>query len=199
MKHNIKNLLYKNIPNFVSLLRIPLSYVFIFAFFGYDDNMLPALFVIILSVITDVADGALARKLDAVTDIGKLIDPYADKFMQSVVLACLSVKGALPFWLAALYLFKELIMVLLGYVLLKRYRVVVCSNVFGKTATVTFYVIATFLLLFPSDLLFGGAYALICLSVMVVCFVPAVAYLFRYKKYFADIFAANFKNSNNIK
>jgi cardiolipin synthase len=130
----------KNIPNILSGFRILLVFVFAYLFFwDYPDNLILSLCIFLLAGLTDIIDGYLARKNNWISDIGKLLDPFADKLMQCTVLVCLAIKELLPIWLPVCYLAKELAMVIGSFFLLKRHSVVTSSRWFGKLAVCVFY------------------------------------------------------------
>lgn len=130
----------KNIPNILSILRIMLVGVFVFVFFNdYPNNLLWALVVFLTAGLTDVIDGFLARKFNWVTNLGKILDPLADKLMQCTVLVCMLVKGLIPDWLVVPFILKEFLMLLGGLLIIKKRKVVVVSNIFGKMTVVFFY------------------------------------------------------------
>ena len=98
-------------------------------------------------------DGMLARKLNQITDFGKLFDPLADKVMVITAMVCQALIGVFP-WIAIIIVgVKELIMMLGGIFMLSR-NVVVYSNYVGKTAQVFF--IASLLLSFFHPSLAAG-------------------------------------------
>ncbi len=141
----------KYIPNILSVIRIILVFVFVGLFFcDYPENTVWALFVFILAGATDVVDGFLARRFKWITNIGKVLDPLADKLMQCTVLICLSIKALIPLWLAAFYILKELLMGLGGLFVFKRKDVIVVSNKYGKAAVCVFYA-AVFSIIFFRD------------------------------------------------
>ncbi len=71
-----------NLPNILTLVRIALVPVFIMFFYiDIQYNLLYALLVFLLASLTDLADGIIARKMNCVTDFGKLMDPMADKLL----------------------------------------------------------------------------------------------------------------------
>ena len=67
----------KNIPNILSVIRIGLVFVFIALFFGLDQPY-AALLVFLLAGATDVVDGYLARRNNWISNLGKILDPFAD-------------------------------------------------------------------------------------------------------------------------
>ena len=89
-----------NIPNILSVFRICLVPVFIYLFM-VAEKQITAIAVFLLAGLTDVIDGILARKNNWITDVGKILDPFADKCMQIAALVCLALSGLLSWWIAA--------------------------------------------------------------------------------------------------
>ena len=120
-----------NLPNALTLLRLLLIPVFITLM--CRDQMMPALGVFVFASITDVADGWIARKYNLITDFGKLFDPLADKLMVLSVMTMMVVKGIAPLAAVIILVAKELLMLVGGFLLMKKH-VVVYSLPIGKTA-----------------------------------------------------------------
>ena len=72
----------KHIPNILSIIRMLLVLVFILVFFFVSHSL--SIVIFLLAGLTDVIDGYLARKNNWITDLGKVLDPLADKLMQCV-------------------------------------------------------------------------------------------------------------------
>ena len=94
-----------NLPNKLTLLRVVL--IPFFVFFLMNDSLGTtgiwiALAIFAVASITDFFDGKIARKYNLITDIGKLLDPLADKLTQSSLLLALSILGILPWWIFAI-------------------------------------------------------------------------------------------------
>ena len=124
-------------PNLVSLLRVPLALTFPFV----ADSAPAALTVLGLAGATDVLDGLLARRLNAVTPLGAVIDPIADKIFALSAMGSLLALHRLPWWGVPALLARELLEApLLVRGLRRRSRgdraPVPSSNVTGKLATV---------------------------------------------------------------
>ena len=136
-----------NIPNVLTMLRLVLIPVFVAVFFNTpaDQNKIAALVIFAVASITDMFDGMLARKLNQITDFGKLFDPLADKLMVVSAMVCQAIAGVFPWAAVAVVAAKELVMFFGGMYMLSR-GVVVYSNYWGKTAQVFF--IASLLLSF---------------------------------------------------
>lgn len=129
-----------NIPNLLTLLRLFSVPVYVVLF--VDGRKYPALIVFLAACLTDLLDGFLARKLNQITDFGKLVDPFADKVMVltamfSMTLGSAEIPPVIP-WAATLaLLLKEGVMVIGGLVML-RHHIVVYSSLIGKTAHCVF-------------------------------------------------------------
>ena len=126
----------KYIPNILTVLRfflIPFA-----VYYLVNDQYLIAIAFICISGLTDVLDGAIARKFNFITNFGKLIDPLADKITQLSLLGTLVLKGIIPLWILIIVLLKEATMVA-GASFLYGKELVVSSKWYGKAATVLFY------------------------------------------------------------
>lgn len=142
----------RNIPNLLTGLRILLIPVFLWVYLHAQtrEAYLAAALILVFSGLTDTLDGTIARRCDAITPLGKLLDPLADKLTLAAVLCALWVTRP-RFWsLYALLIAKELIM-LAGGLFLHRKKVVPQSALwFGKLATVMFYVIMVVIVACPA-------------------------------------------------
>ncbi|MEG1743385.1 MAG: CDP-alcohol phosphatidyltransferase family protein [Clostridia bacterium] len=126
----------KSIPNILSFIRLLLVPVFAVLFFAEIKNAhFWALLVFLIAGLTDVVDGYLARKNNWITDLGKLLDPMADKLMQFAAFVCLAIKNNFLIWLAILIAVKEILFIAGGGIFLKKYNFVVSSLWYGKMAT----------------------------------------------------------------
>ncbi len=124
----------RHLPNILSGLRLILVGVFVMLFRA--GRYLPALLIFVCAFFTDVLDGYLARTYGWVTNIGKLLDPLADKLMTLAVLVCvyLGKHKAAYLVLFLLMAFKELLMVIGGAFMAKR-NVVAVASWPGKAST----------------------------------------------------------------
>ena len=148
MKEKIQKLFSNvwTIPNVLTIIRIILIPVFVVLFF--KGEKIAALCVFCAASLTDMLDGYLARKLNQITDFGKLFDPLADKLMVLTAMVCQTFWGPFPLVAVIIVALKELVMVLGGIFMLSK-DVVVYSNYFGKAAQVGF--IASLILSFFHD------------------------------------------------
>ena len=139
MKEKLRKLFSNvwNVPNVLTIIRLILVPVFVIVFQAGHPRW--ALAVFCLASLTDAVDGYLARKLNQITDFGKLFDPLADKLMVLTALFCQGLAGVFPWPASLIVLAKELYMVCGSFFMLSR-GVVVSANYFGKAATVCFMV-----------------------------------------------------------
>lgn len=97
-----------NIPNILTTLRLCLMPVFLVLYFSPVENArLWAMGVLVFSFLTDVLDGFIARHFNQVSDLGKILDPVADKVMQITVLLCLAFYNHALIWVVAFVLVKD--------------------------------------------------------------------------------------------
>ncbi|WP_106848074.1 CDP-diacylglycerol--glycerol-3-phosphate 3-phosphatidyltransferase [Blastococcus sp. Marseille-P5729] len=112
-----------NIANALTVLRIALVPVFVFALLNDDGRSATwrwiAAGVFALAIITDKLDGDLARKHGLVTDFGKMADPIADKALIGAALIGLSLLGLLPWWVTVVILARELGITLLRFLVIR--------------------------------------------------------------------------------
>ena len=127
-----------NIANLLTMLRIVLVPVFVVVFFvaGAEDPWwrVGAFAVFAIAMMTDYVDGHLARRLDLVTDFGKIADPIADKALMAAAMISLSLVGELYWWVTAVILVREI-----GITVWRFFGVdhVVAASKSGKLKTVT--------------------------------------------------------------
>ena len=126
------------IPNALSVLRILI--IPFFAWYFLHDQLGIAVALLVLSGLSDCVDGLIARKLNQVTELGKMLDPFADKLTQGVVALCLAVKFPVIGPLLLLFIVKEVVMLCCAFGLLKKKKRPCAAQWYGKVATVMFYV-----------------------------------------------------------
>ncbi|MBQ4327663.1 MAG: CDP-alcohol phosphatidyltransferase family protein [Clostridia bacterium] len=167
---------YFSIPNILSYIRIALVPLIVATFFSKDHRTLSTV-LIVLSGLTDCVDGFIARKFNMITDFGKIIDPMADKLTQFTVVVCLGFEYSLLFWLAGLLLFKEFFVGTMGLLVMKKTDLVDGARWYGKLATIMFYLIVPYLLIFTPK---GPAAHLAILICIIFMLLSLVMYTIRY-------------------
>lgn len=130
----------EHIPNYISIFRIILVPLYVLLFFEIvtlgENPMVSSGAVFVLAGLSDLLDGYLARRNHWITDLGKLLDPFADKMMELAATVCLAIKFKGVFWvLASFIITKEVIMIVGAFLIMRRGNFYVSSVWFGKLAT----------------------------------------------------------------
>lgn len=141
-----------NVPNVLTVLRIILVPVMLVVLFLHPEDpvwRLWATLVFILAMLTDLADGHIARKYDLVTDFGKLWDPVADKALTGAAFVSLGILGELWWWIIIVILAREWGITWLRAAIAK--YGIMAANRGGKAKTVTqTFALILFLLHLPA-------------------------------------------------
>lgn len=188
----------KNIPNILSTIRILLVFVFLYVFFVIG-NIYFALGVFLLAGATDVIDGYLARRNGWITNLGKILDPLADKLMQCTVLASLWIKDIVPLWFVIPFFAREIFILIIGFIVIKRRSVNVVSKWYGKFAVCLFYATIAISIIFKD---FLAANRVIAIFIFIPAVVFALAAVVAYVKHYAYLKKEAVKQSsliNNIR
>lgn len=160
-----KSFLYRQTPNLITMARIALVPVVLWLIVSQWESFwgrVAALVLLVLAASTDGIDGALARKRDLVSNLGKLLDPIADKALLSGSLIALSAIGVIEWWITIAILVRELGITLYRLVIAKK-RVLAASGG-GKFKTVL-QIIAISLAIAPFEFL-GDWYTLFVQAVL---------------------------------
>jgi len=126
------------IPNLISLIRIAAVPVFLWLLFGRDD---PAAAGWLLGGLgaTDWVDGWLARKLNQVSELGKILDPVGDRLAVAAAVVGGWISGVLPWWIALALIIRETLIALAAFVVASRSGKAIDVRLFGKGATMALY------------------------------------------------------------
>lgn len=179
----------KYIPNFLTVLRfflIPFT-----VYYLVNDQFILAIIFLTLSGLTDVLDGAIARKFNFITNFGKLIDPLADKITQLSLLGTLVIKNIIPLWILVVVLIKEAAMVA-GASFLYGQELVVSSKWYGKASTVLFYLAIVLSMIFR-DLEIQTSIDLI------IYYIAVTMTIFSLVMYFREFYMKGYLKKENLK
>lgn len=140
------------IPNILCYIRFALVPVFIVMYIRAQEpkQYLQAAAVVFASGLTDFFDGFIARQYNMVTELGKLIDPLADKLTQASLIFVLVLKIKWMFLLLILFVVMQLFMLIAGIVMLKKGKKLNGAKWFGKVSTTVFYGTMLFLVALPT-------------------------------------------------
>lgn len=139
------------IPNLLSLFRIMLIPVYISVYLGAanDEQYLLAGAILAVSCLTDMADGIIARKFHLITNLGKVLDPLADKLTQLVLILSLAGKYNGLYSVLALFLVKELFQSGAFLFFAQRGKVLPGALPAGKICTTVLFLTLILLVMFP--------------------------------------------------
>ena len=169
----------------MSYFRLVLIPVYLVVYFSAetDRDYAYAAAVIAVSGLTDMLDGKIARHFNMITDWGKLIDPVADKFTFAAIALSMSFRYPLMGVVFGLYVVKELYMLGMGAVMLRRGFRMDGAQWYGKVCTAVTYAVMLALLVIPG-LSRRSANALICLclAVTAMAFVGYINFYQRVRK-----------------
>ena len=170
------------VPNLLTYMRMLLVAPFIYFFL--QENYIAAAICIGVSGLTDCFDGMLARRLNQVTSLGKILDPIADKVTLFSVALCMLIyiPSLLP--LLGILMFKEITMLFCGLILLTKRITPPAAKWYGKFATVVFYFSVTTIIFLKAVFNYESAVLIIGLFLL-----TAIVMVFAMVKYAIMFFA----------
>lgn len=150
--------------NLISLLRLLLS-IPLWILFDNIDNGYNRVIIISLcwfAALTDVLDGFLARKFNEVSEMGKIIDPLADKIVIGTIVIKLFLTGQIPHYYFWIILGRDALIFIGGIIISKKLRRVLPSNVLGKLTVTSIGLVLFFIIMQVNRtaLYFKGLYLL---------------------------------------
>jgi cardiolipin synthase len=167
------------VPNVISFLRIALIPVF-FLLIVDPDTTTAGLVLFGIVIATDWVDGTIARRTGQVTELGKVLDPVADRLAIAAGIIALVIRDAFPLWAAVAILARDLVVLLAGSYVLSRVHVRLDVRWIGKVATFSLMVAVPAISWGALDLPLGAAGTVIgwvCFAVGIVeYYVAAFAY-----------------------
>ena len=163
-----------SIPNLLSYFRLLLIPLFIQLYIRGDFT--EALITLAASGLSDIIDGRIARKYNMVTDLGKVLDPVADKLTQCAMMICVATRYPAMWWLLGIHVVKELIMIVVGYYVLKKTDTVNSAIWCGKLCTGVIYAVMMSHVILPDiPQSVSAASAAVCAGLIVLSLVVYTA------------------------
>ena len=161
-----------NLPNLISAARLFL--VPLFVSYYLDGKVTAAMGVVLLAGATDILDGAIARRFNMVTKLGKILDPVADKLMQAAMMLCAALETPAVWLLLGLHVLREIVLALTGLHVILVTGQVHSAKGYGKLCTALIYGCVGALLVFPRMPEHTASVLVLC------CIVPVSACLVMY-------------------
>ena len=155
------------IPNILSYVRIAMIplYIYLYVSAQTTEQYYKAAGVLVLSGLTDSLDGIIARKTGQITDLGKALDPLADKLTQIAVVGAMFVERPYILPLLVLFIGKELYLLISNVLLFKKDIFMDGAMWFGKLATAFFYISMLALVALPR---LGKSTSLLIINVNII-------------------------------
>ena len=126
------------VPNVMSFFRLLLIPVIMWVYLAKKDYVLVAV-LLVVSGITDVADGFIARHFNQVSNLGKMLDPVADKFTEGILMILLALRFPLMWMLVGVFAVGAFLMSFWGIRAINRSHLVNAAHWYGKITTVFLY------------------------------------------------------------
>lgn len=174
------------IPNILSYIRIILIPVFMYIYITANSmrDYYIAAIIVLISTFSDLFDGLIARKFNQITELGKLMDPVADKLSHGALIICLLTRYNLMWLLLAIYLIKEGFMAVMGLVILRHNgRKLDGAKWFGKVCTAVLFLSMFALFLVPTmDIRVVNGLIILCavfMSVTLALYIPEFVKLYK--------------------
>jgi CDP-diacylglycerol---glycerol-3-phosphate 3-phosphatidyltransferase len=172
-----------NLPNQLTILRlllVPVIGITLTSSGPWHDQVSAAVYA--TAAATDTLDGQIARRRKMVTDLGKFLDPLADKLLVITVLAILVSSNALAFWVVVVIFAREFVITGLRFVAAQQ-GVVIGASPWGKSKTLTQNLMIMLLILSrPYPQIHAAAMASVALAV-VATVLSGLDYLWRYRRF----------------
>lgn len=139
------------IPNLLSLFRLFLIPVYITIYINANDSVdyYLAGAILALSCLTDMIDGKIARRFNMISNVGKILDPLADKATQFSIILCLLSKHKILWILFSLFIVKESFQLIAGSMNLRKGKMLKGALISGKVCTTILFVSLIIMILMP--------------------------------------------------
>ena len=179
------------IPNILSLVRLLLIPAIVLLY-CVKHLYAEAVALIIFSGFTDIADGIIARRFGMVSDFGKILDPIADKLTQITVIFCIATRVNAMWLLVGMFIIKEIVMLYMGMIAIKKLDAVSSAKWYGKANTVILYIAMISFILFPE------MNNTLVYAVVAVTAVSLVISLALYVRFYYMLFKRNEKDTQTV-
>jgi cardiolipin synthase len=178
------------VPNLLSIFRFLLIPLIAFFLIYHPQETIIITLLLVLSFLSDILDGWIARKFNQVSELGKIIDPLADKFTVIVIATILFLYNRIPTWFFLVVVARDLLILLFGLILRKIRGITLMSNYPGKIAV---FGIGLILLL---TIINGENYELLFYVVSLLYYIVTVLILYSSLLYFLRFLETIRRTSN---
>lgn len=140
------------IPNMLSLIRLIMIPIYVMIYLEADSNTDYYLAAAILAVscLTDLVDGKIARHFNMISNLGKILDPLADKLTQFTLLLCLLSRYEVLWVIIPLFVIKELFQLVAGGLSIRKGKMLKGAQMTGKICTTVLFVSLIIMVMIPN-------------------------------------------------
>lgn len=174
------------IPNMLSMFRLTLIPVYVTIYLNAEESWDYYLSGSILAVscLTDMIDGQIARRFNLISNLGKVLDPLADKFTQLALVICLSIRYPILYYVLVLFLIKEFFQLFVAYAKYRQGKALPGALLAGKVCTTVLFVSLILLVLLPNlDIRIVNGIAVVDFGFLAYAFVRYIfAFFGKYSK-----------------
>lgn len=181
------------IPNLLSLLRLVMIPVYVVIYLNATELWHYYLSAAILAVscLTDMVDGQIARRFNMVTNLGKILDPVADKATQFALILCLASRYWMMYLMIVLFVIKEGFQLIAGGLNLRKGKMLDGALLSGKVCTTVMFVSMILMVMFPTmDSLTGNLLIAIEIVFMLISFGDYIMAYYGKQTMVKDLFSA---------
>ncbi len=179
------------VPNIISFIRLLLIPIFVVIYFTDDieNKYLLCILIVIISGFSDILDGIIARKCNMISDLGKILDPIADKLTQVVIVLCLVIKHPVLQPMFLVLFFKELLTLFASIYVLSSGTKPISARWWGKLSTIVIFLTMVYTVLTDiiEEITLVPLYILVIVSI--ICMIISIFGYFR-------LFSGDFKGEN---
>lgn len=193
------------VPNILCYFRIVLIAPMLYFFFkaremNYaEEYTISATICLVLSGLSDFFDGLLARKLNQITELGKMLDPVADKLTLFAVGICVVFIEPAVIPVITLLILKDFLMLIGATYMLKNHVKPCASKWYGKVGTFLFYISVGLIVLFDLVLGMGDQFRIFAIILLTLTAIMMIYSLIRYFLFFREIMKAEKANKEATK
>lgn len=139
------------IPNMLSLFRLVLIPVYVSIYLNATEtkDYFIAGTILAVSCLTDMIDGQIARRFNLISNLGKILDPIADKFTQLALVICLSIRYPVLYHVLVIFLVKEFFQLIVAFIKFRQGKVLPGAILAGKVCTTVLFSSLTLMVLIP--------------------------------------------------
>lgn len=186
---------WKTIPNLISFIRI--IFIPIFAILFYNGETIAAAIILALSALSDMVDGKIARRFNQVSNLGKILDPIADKLTVFAIAIILYLKFSVAerealrsfAWVYLMFIIKDLIMIVFGFIMILLGLRPCAAEIYGKIATTAFFVVMVIIMAIGPEVgAFRNFFVLPDSVTMALVDIAAISSWVAFLSYLPDVF-----------